>query len=309
MFQRKTSDLAYSIMFGLLSALFAMVQFRIPDSENAYSDLREIPLLLSLFHIKNPFWIVVACLLSPLNFGDKMLYITTFFMHILPLLVIWVYYQWLRKKNFSAWAYGFIWIPTTCVYYFIFLLPCFLLTYHLAGMTISNQTALKEYWMLVSSTRYEVVATTLVTGLYLVQLEIRKSLIFTNKNLEQIVEDRTSELAEHNDKLKILNEELSSTNEEIRLLNENLETIVQERTERINFQLEQLQKYAFMNSHEVRGPLARILGLLAVMEIEKDEKQKYEMLGMLYASSIELDEVVKRMNRLLEIEVGFFEAN
>ena len=43
------------------------------------------------------------------------------------------------------------------------------------------------------------------------------------------------------------------------------------------------------------------------MRIEKDENQKGMMLDMLYKSSLELDEVVKQMNRLLEEEVGFFD--
>ena len=245
--QEKTSDLAYSILFGLLSALFAMVQFKIPNSENAYSDLREIPILLSVFYLRNPLWIIVVCLLSPLNFGDRILYITTFTMHILPLLVIWGYYQWLKKKQLATWTIGFIWLLTTFFYYFVLLLPSFLITYEIAGLQSAKFYFWKEYWQLASFVKYEVIATSLVTGIYLVQFEIRKSIIFTNKNLEKIVHERTLQLSEYNDKLIVLNEELLSTNEEIRLLNENLESIVKERTEKINSQLEQLQKYAFMN--------------------------------------------------------------
>jgi len=57
-------------------------------------------------------------------------------------------------------------------------------------------------------------------------------------------------------------EELSEANEEIRRINESLEQEVLHRSERIRRQNETLIEYAYFNAHTVRGPLARILGLL-----------------------------------------------
>jgi len=110
-----------------------------------------------------------------------------------------------------------------------------------------------------------------------------------------------------NDELQRLNKELLSSNDEIKELNENLEKIVKERTDKINDQLNQLMRYAHMNSHEVRAPLARMLGLLQLIKYEKDARETKQLLDMLYNSSIELDRVIKEMNRLLEREVDFSE--
>jgi signal transduction histidine kinase len=133
------------------------------------------------------------------------------------------------------------------------------------------------------------VTTALISALYLVQLNIRRSLELTNKNLEKIVEQRT--------------EELTKTNLELHSLNENLEQLVQERTDKIKTQLNQILKYAHMNSHEVRAPLARLLGLIDLLKKEKDDAQREGLLARINTSSIELDEIVKKMNRLLEEEV------
>jgi len=45
-------DATYTILFGLLSVVFSKVQFHIPEVGN--SNLREMPLLIGLFHLHNP---------------------------------------------------------------------------------------------------------------------------------------------------------------------------------------------------------------------------------------------------------------
>jgi signal transduction histidine kinase len=87
-------------------------------------------------------------------------------------------------------------------------------------------------------------------------------------------------------------------------LNENLEQLVSERTKRIDAQLNQISKYAYMNAHEVRGPVARILGLMNLIKNETDPVAKEDLINKLDATSIELDTIVREMNRLLEQEAN-----
>ncbi|MEL7006554.1 MAG: hypothetical protein AAFN93_28095, partial [Bacteroidota bacterium] len=108
---------------------------------------------------------------------------------------------------------------------------------------------------------------------------------------------------EANNQLLTLNDDLVASNEEIMLLNENLENLVKERTLKINEQLSQLSKYANMNAHEVRGPLARLLGLKNLIKLEPDESRREDLIERLAGAADELDTVVKSMNRLLEVEV------
>ena len=47
-------DLIYMIIFGGLSLILGLFKFEIPGVEGGVSDLREIPLLISVFYIRNP---------------------------------------------------------------------------------------------------------------------------------------------------------------------------------------------------------------------------------------------------------------
>ena len=73
-----------------------------------------------------------------------------------------------------------------------------------------------------------------------------------------------------NEEINEKNEALKTMNEEIQKINNNLEQSVKNRTERILDQNEKLIKYAFINSHEIRGPLARVLGLLYLINLENN---------------------------------------
>lgn len=94
---------------------------------------------------------------------------------------------------------------------------------------------------------------------------------------------------------------LIKLNEDIHKMNENLEAMVQERTEKIKFQNQKLIEFTFFTAHEVRGPVARILGLIELSkldEIEADEK--IQILKRLEEAGLELDEVIRQINRKME---------
>ncbi len=84
-------------------------------------------------------------------------------------------------------------------------------------------------------------------------------------------------------------------------MNDNLENIVVQRTTKLKEQYLKLEKYAHMNSHDLRGPLARILGLCMLIELENLDVNTQDLINKLKFSANELDIVVKQMNHLLEI--------
>ena len=147
------------------------------------------------------------------------------------------------------------------------------------------------------------IATTFITGLYLIQKEVRNNLIEYQRDLEKIVEKRTEELEEANKNLLAANEELNVSNEKIWTINENLDELVKQRSAKIEEQLTLLTKYAHMNSHEVRAPLARLLGLMSLINLEKDAEAKIELFDKMNACAEEMDQIIRKMNRLLEKEI------
>jgi len=85
----------------------------------------------------------------------------------------------------------------------------------------------------------------------------------------------------------------------------NLETLVNQRTKKVMEQYNLLEKYAHMNSHDVRGPLARVLGLVDIIMKEYKDSDSMNLFEKLSESANELDDVIKRMNRLIENEVKY----
>ena len=95
-------------------------------------------------------------------------------------------------------------------------------------------------------------------------------------------------------------EALMKLNIEINKMNENLEQKVKERTEEIALQNQKLVEYAFFTAHEVRGPLARILGLVELARIKELSDDREEILERLQEAAQELDEIIRIIKRKLE---------
>jgi tetratricopeptide (TPR) repeat protein len=103
---------------------------------------------------------------------------------------------------------------------------------------------------------------------------------------------RTKQRREHEKQIK-------AHTKEIEQLNESLEGRVKERTEELEIQNNQLAEYAFINSHLLRGPLSRILGLINLIEHDKTLKAD-KLIELLRTSGTELDSVVQKITDTLQ---------
>ncbi|WP_422358794.1 hypothetical protein [Reichenbachiella sp.] len=65
--------------------------------------------------------------------------------------------------------------------------------------------------------------------------------------------------------------------------------------------LNNLEEYAFQTSHELRGPLSRLLGLTSLLLNKNafDQEELPEMLKHINDTSLEIDDVIKMMNQVL----------
>lgn len=122
------------------------------------------------------------------------------------------------------------------------------------------------------------------------QNEILSQLI---KSLEHKVEERTSEIVAQNNEIK-------RQNLEIRNLNINLEKMVEERTRKIEVQNKKLIEYANFNAHQLRAPLARIMGLLELARMNDEDLTLDVLLSMIRTEVDDLDRLIRKMSRALE---------
>lgn len=111
------------------------------------------------------------------------------------------------------------------------------------------------------------------------------------------------------DRIRIQKEEIISKNVElqaqqdkIKAINENLEKRILERTSLLDKKNSQLQEYTYVNSHLLRGPLCRILGIIYLLENDLIQDNSVDFLVHLKESASELDDMVKKITRNLEKE-------
>lgn len=92
-----------------------------------------------------------------------------------------------------------------------------------------------------------------------------------------------------------LNTKLKVSVDLLNTVNANLEKHI-EALSNANFKL---TNYAWTHSHEVRAPVARILGLLNLVKIDRDLDKDFFTITLLKTAE-ELDDVILKMNRVLE---------
>ncbi|WP_375580775.1 hypothetical protein ABWH96_07085 [Marivirga tractuosa] len=284
-------DILLSVIFGLLSTLLSLVKFNIPGFTAAISSLNEIPLLISVFYISNPFYLIITVVISALTTPEQGSVYSTILMHAGGLAFFGVYYHLILKK-FSEQVFKSILFCAIGItlYYALFLIPIFIITNQLLGL---NETDfIQFYFELRSSLYFEYITSLLVVTLFLVQFNYGKKLQKYSIKLEDIVSERTEEL-------RSTIEELNHANEELTSMNDGLDLIVKNRTTELEERNYQLTEYAFINSHLLRAPLARVLGLTDLIRMESTDPKTQELMDKLFNSCEELDEIIKLMSTQL----------
>jgi ligand-binding sensor domain-containing protein len=132
----------------------------------------------------------------------------------------------------------------------------------------------------------------IVVALYFIIKFRERRLWMAKQILEARVQERTLEI-------KKKNEEIHAQAEEIRMINENLEQLVHERTQQLERKNQTLEKYAFINAHELRAPVASILGLISLMQNLKLEEDEKIYLKHLETSAEKLDKVVRSIGHTI----------
>jgi signal transduction histidine kinase len=123
---------------------------------------------------------------------------------------------------------------------------------------------------------------------------------------EQLIQTKEEISAQH-DALAAQNAELTEARQiiehqhhAIQLKNETLEEEVEERTRELMEYNEQLEEFAFITAHNLRAPVARILGLGQLLKHSKPDEALSICEKMVYTTT-EIDQVVRDLNMILAI--------
>lgn len=119
--------------------------------------------------------------------------------------------------------------------------------------------------------------------------------------INKMLRKANEELISKADEIAAQHEELLVSHEHVNELNKNLEKIVMERTAKVHAQNEMLLKYTFTNAHQLRGPVARLLGLISIHKLDTNPDYNF-FFRTIEDQANEIDHVVKQINAELEKE-------
>jgi hypothetical protein len=103
------------------------------------------------------------------------------------------------------------------------------------------------------------------------------------------------------EEIEAQHEELLQSHDNVNEMNRNLEKIVMERTAKVHAQNEMLLKYTFTNAHQLRAPVARLLGLISIRKLDVNPDNNF-FFTKVEDQANEIDTVVKQINAELEKE-------
>lgn len=140
-----------------------------------------------------------------------------------------------------------------------------------------------------------------VLGLGYLYIKLReRKLVHDKKILEDKVHERTLEIQRNNEEIQAQNEEIQSQAEEILGINENLEELVKQRTQELVKKNKALEEYAFINAHELRAPVASILGLIDLLSKKALDEDSKAIVNHMETSAEKLNTIVRSITKAIE---------
>jgi light-regulated signal transduction histidine kinase (bacteriophytochrome) len=125
-----------------------------------------------------------------------------------------------------------------------------------------------------------------------------------NLELKQLYQ----EVSEQKEKIQAQANELTESNRSISDINRSLEKLVTEKTLELRTTNEELVKhngellqFSYTVSHNLRGPVARLLGLSGLAQTEEDLNQAKQWVNLIGKTASDLDLIIKDLSNLLDV--------
>lgn len=136
---------------------------------------------------------------------------------------------------------------------------------------------------------------------------INKKYSIDLKNTNHKLSESQSEIIQQNhtlheqaEELTRQSEELKCSHEEVVAMNDNLEHIVNQRNQEVIEKNKMLEEYAFINAHKLRAPVARLLGIMQIIELSKDTTEIEFYLQLCNHEIQDLDRIVWAIKEAIE---------
>lgn len=127
-----------------------------------------------------------------------------------------------------------------------------------------------------------------------------KKIVLLNKGIQ-----------ERNEEIQAQSEELIQSNRTIHELNEHLHIMVEEKTSNLKKTNEELirsnnnlQQFSYVVSHNLRGPIARLLGLTSLLKTLPPGEEQEKFIELTHQSGVDLDNIVTDLSKIINLKGG-----
>jgi signal transduction histidine kinase len=148
--------------------------------------------------------------------------------------------------------------------------------------------------------------------------ENNKALERNNRELHELnknIETQNEEIQAQSEELRQSQESLIIANNHIELQKRDLEKSLDEKSRDLLFtnqqlvtQNNELQQFSYTVSHNLRGPVASILGLINIHRLAVSEEEKAHTISLLETSALSLENIILDLNRIIDIRYDKFGA-
>jgi signal transduction histidine kinase len=165
----------------------------------------------------------------------------------------------------------------------------------------------------------------------LIKAKEEKNLLLLNQNetLEKLVKERTDEIATQNEEIQANLDAISKRNEQLeeaKMIIEQKSQIIEARNKGLGIEVEkqtkylrqsnqelirninQLEQFSYTVSHNLRSPVARLMGLTEIIKYARDNEESYDIQKKIYDASQELDKILRDLVLTIEIKKEINEA-
>jgi len=125
------------------------------------------------------------------------------------------------------------------------------------------------------------------------------------------MQQQQEELSAGRDKLEEAYQLINDQKDKVSIYNSQLQNLVDEKSQSLVAANEELVKhnnelmqFSYTVSHNLRGPVARLLGLSQLLNRDIEETEKSEILQFIHQSTIDLDAVLKDLNVIIDLRKG-----
>ncbi|WP_375578812.1 ATP-binding protein [Marivirga tractuosa] len=190
------------------------------------------------------------------------------------------------------------WYQTTWAYFLFSIIVVSIIWLLMLAYTYRVRQHRKRLKLIVADRTFEVIQ----------QKKVIEKQLLKMSNLNEEISQQRDDILEKNQELESSQEEVIAINNKLQELNHALEARVEKRTAKIKDTIQKLQQtnkdldtFTYKTSHDLKGPISRIKGILALARFENPESKADKYLDLIEKTTKEMDILLSKLTQVHNI--------